>query len=98
MKGLKGVYYATIVTIISVTIMTIAAELSTRFKDFLTNTFWHHWIGKGIIALAVFFLIRLLYKGEGEDISRLTKTTIATTIISGLVIFLFYVFHFLSLI
>jgi len=94
MKGLKGIYYATIVTIISVTVMTIAAELSTRFKDFLTNTFWHHWIGKGIIALVVFFLIRFLYKGEEKDILRLTKSTIVITILSGLVIFLFYVFHF----
>ena len=94
MKGLKGVYYATIVTIISVTVMTIAAELSTSFKDFLTNTFWHHWIGKGIIALAVFFLIRFLYKGEEKDILRLTKSTIVITVLCGLVIFLFYVFHF----
>lgn len=94
MKGLKGIYYATIITIILITIMTIAAELSTGFKDFLVNIFWHHWIGKGIIALLIFFLIRFLYNGEDKDVYKLTKSTIAITVLGGLAIFLFYVFHF----
>ncbi len=94
MKGLKGIYYATIVTIVLITVMTILAELSTNFKDFLANTFWHHWIGKGIIALAIFFLIRLLYKGEEKDVYKLTKSTVAITVLCGIAIFLFYLFHF----
>ena len=93
---LKGPYVATIVTIILITVMTILSEISKSFKTLLADTFWHHWIGKGIIALVVFFLIALLFEDKERDIYKITKLTVSIGIIGGLVIFLFYVFHFFN--
>ncbi len=91
---LKGVYNATIVTIILITVTTILSEISELFSRFLADVFWHHWIGKGIIALVVFFLIALLSSNKEKDVYRSTKTVIATSIICGMAILLFYLFHF----
>ena len=62
-KGLKIIYstaIGAIAVVIFITFITINAELYLPIKDWLKNTFSHHWIGKGILSLAIFMIVGLL--------------------------------------
>ncbi|MEK7134533.1 MAG: hypothetical protein AAB805_02190 [Patescibacteria group bacterium] len=55
---------ALIVASLTITALTIGADLVPLLKNWLKATFFHHWIGKGVLALVVFiisFLISLLF-------------------------------------
>jgi hypothetical protein len=57
------------VAIIFVVLATILGELYKPFKDWLKETFYHHWIGKGIIMIVIFYLIGFIgfRAPESED-------------------------------
>lgn len=40
----------------AVVALTVAGELSPGLKDLLKQWFYHHWIGKGVIALTVYLV------------------------------------------
>lgn len=42
------------ITVVSIVIMTVVAELSPEFKDWLKGLFYHHWIGKGVISAVTY--------------------------------------------
>ncbi len=57
-------FCALIVASLVIAGLTISADLIPPLKNWLKGTFSHHWIGKGVLALAVFlisFLISLSF-------------------------------------
>lgn len=55
-KKIKLVYSFTrsaIAAVVFVAASAILAELYAPFKDFLKNNFYHHWVGKSVISLAI---------------------------------------------
>ncbi len=59
-----AVFCALITAAIVIAGLTIAAELLPPLKNWLKETFFHHWVGKGILAFVTFiasFLISLLF-------------------------------------
>ncbi len=95
MKNITSLNRATIVTIISIVILTIWAELSAGFKDLLASMTGHHWTTKGLLAIAIFFLVYLLgKKSKEQDVQKMAIKTLAITILGSLAIFLFYVYEF----
>ena len=46
-----------IASVIFIVVITIAADLYSPLKDWLKNAFSHHWIGKGILSLAIFGVV-----------------------------------------
>lgn len=43
--------------IITVAVLTIAGELHKPLKNWLAETFMHHWIGKGVISFVGFYIL-----------------------------------------
>ncbi|MEB3755878.1 MAG: hypothetical protein GSR79_03355 [Desulfurococcales archaeon] len=66
----------------------------------LKDTFGHHWVGHGIVTLAVFIIVSLigmsLFKGEElEDnlASKMIASVVTSTILSLLIIMGFLLIH-----
>lgn len=49
-----------ILAVLFLTVVTVVADLSKPLKDWLAAVFFHHWIGKGILAAIIFFLVTVI--------------------------------------
>lgn len=90
---------ATIGVIWLIVAMTLESEVSPPFKSFLTGLAGHHWAGKSVIAAAAFVVFYLLLQklGESKGILGGTLVVVASVVLGGLTIFLFFVKTFLNL-
>lgn len=85
------------ITVVVVTALTVAAEMSAPLKEGLKRLFFHHWVGKGVIALVVFFLFAHMIpihvkKPLREVVNWLTTLAAAC----GIAIFLFFLWEFFA--
>ncbi len=83
---------------IFVTSVTILAELVPSFKNWLASTFYHHWIGKGVLTTGIFvtFFVFMVIFGKGLDDERLAgqiKLLNVTLALGTFVIFFFTVYE-----
>ncbi len=96
-ERLRRVILGCMATLVFITAITIAAEYIAALKDWLKAWFFHHWVGKGVLALVVFiifaFVIRL---PAASDIRKLVNLLTMTVVVCGLAILLFFVWHFYS--
>jgi len=92
----KALTRATAMTIAWVAVVTICSELSSTFKELLASIGGHHWIGKSVLSLVVFGVLYGVFAMFGNDRFSLRDTSwlIATVVLSGLAIVIFYVVHF----
>jgi hypothetical protein len=70
-KIINSFIISAIVAIVFVTFATIFGELYKPFKNALKDIFSHHWIGKGVIAIVIFYLLGFLgyfYAKDSEDL------------------------------
>ena len=72
------------------TVLIIASEIFEPFKNFLKDTFYHHWIGKGIIITLAFIIFGCLLKETKSD----EKISWFSFIGSLIIIFLFFVLEY----
>ncbi len=100
---IKALAHATSWTIVLVAVLTIWSELSPTFKDWLAGIAGHHWVTKGIFSIIFFALVYGFgsYLGPkmcpGElDVKKAGLWVVASTVISGLAIFMFYIWHFFA--
>ena len=66
-KKIQSFALAGVVAIIFVTVATVLGELYSPFKDWLKETFNHHWIGKGVIAIVIFYVLGLFNFHISDD-------------------------------
>lgn len=89
---LKALTQATIGTVMFITVLTIASELSVKLHDFLGSLTGHHWVTKGVSAVIFCLLSYLLLSRFQKDME--TKNSILslliTTVACGLIIFGFF--------
>lgn len=73
-KLISSFAVAAVVAIVFITFATIFGELYSPFKDWLKETFNHHWIGKGVIAIAIFYALGFLgyFKAKDSDDALVT--------------------------
>lgn len=97
---LKAFSTAIHVVIWFVVVATIAAEVLPVFKEFLANTFGHHWIAKSDIAVILFVVVALLMSRskDPEDVSILIRGVLISTLVGIVVIFAFYLAHFMGMV
>lgn len=95
---MKKYYLATLVSLIYIPLITIGGELYKPLKDFLKNTFWHHWLGKSVILIALFILAALVFQksSEKENDSQKIITIIVLSLLGGSAIFIFFVFEYIK--
>jgi O-antigen/teichoic acid export membrane protein len=91
---------AIILTVIAVVTVTIIAEVYAPLKELLTRLTGHHWITKGLMALAVFALTVLLgglvVRGESPDPFAWSWIAAAVTLAGVVVLFLFFIGHYVA--
>lgn len=95
----QGFAYSFIITSIFNGVLTIIKESTKGIHDVLTFVFWHHWIGHGVVLLAIFFGLGLFFSKSGvqHDARKITPWVIGATIVGAGLIFLFYVFENLGI-
>ena len=95
--NIKSLNYSTILTIWLIVVLTIWGELSNSFKTFLAVSTGHHWITKGMLSLiffvVVYFMISKIVKDRADSTNWAINTSIAT-ILAVIIIFGFYLWHF----
>lgn len=89
-------YVATVVSIWFVTVITIGAELSPTFKDFIASVFLHHWLGKGILTLVVFGLVVVVTPERRFDERRWATYVLGSVVAGGFFILGYFVVHYLT--
>ena len=93
----KALSLTTSATIWLIVVITLSAELSSPLKNFLTNLTGHHWVTKGVATASFFVLLYLIIARFTEEASNIKKETVYvlwSSILGGLVIFIFYLWHF----
>src|SRR3989344_511647 len=78
--------------------LTIGAEKSAPFKAFLAKVGGHHWVGKGILAVAAFCVLYVLFRRakESDNVLRGAFIVWGSVVLGGVIIFGFYIQHFLT--
>ena len=79
MNKLKSIYASACsasVTIFSVTAVTIFAELSPAFKNWLTKMSGHHWVTKSYMSLIVFAFFYYLFFAKRRSLKLLPLNVI----------------------
>ena len=99
---MKKYYIAAIFTILYIPAITVAGELIKPLKDFLKNVFWHHWLGKSVILIAVFIIASLLF-GKIKDENVLSDEKYFSWItrlafLGALAIFVFFTYEYLKMV
>lgn len=96
--SIRARVYACHATIWFVALITVAAERSPAVKAFLTSLSGHHWTTKSGSALILFFIVSLLFsrKEDPDDVTGLVKGVLFSALAAAMVIFLFYLLHYLG--
>ncbi len=96
-ERVKHFIISSITTVAVITLLTIAAELNAPLKDWLKQVFSHHWIGKSVIALAVFLIFSFVMRvPTKKPLRELVGWLICASIIGSLAIFIFFLWHSFS--
>jgi len=95
----KSLTHSTVLTIALITLITVWSEMSKPLKDFLAGITGHHWVTKGVLAFVFFIVLYLVFSklfNDYEDINKQGYYIIGAAILGGLIIFIFYVWHFFA--
>ncbi len=81
-----------------ITAMVIAAELIAPFKSFLAGLTGHHWTAKGVIGAILFILLTFIFNAKGSDdnLGKNINLAILSSVTGGVIMFLFYLIHFIA--
>ncbi len=101
-KTLKSAIWGATASILTTTVITIWGELNAPLKNWLASTFTHHWLGKSIISVAVFFGVWLVVhivsrapKSEDNNgVVWLLKFLAWIAILSATSLVVFYLYEF----
>ena len=90
---------AAIVAIVFVAVATILGELHKPFKNWLKDIFYHHWMGKGIIAILIFYILGFLgyFKAKDSDDAVVTMLKIVfwIALLGVVAISVFYTYEYM---
>lgn len=76
-------------------VLVIAAELYPPFKASLASIFSHHWIGKAVLVAAAFMIVGFAYRENKMFGIESGKAAWYSVLGSLLVIFLFFMLHYI---
>ena len=94
----RAVIASAIITVVVVVFLTVFADLHLAFKDLLKNTFTHHWVGKGVLAAAVFLLTGVLantfgYADREENLPAFLQILSWSAGLGTVIIFAFFLYE-----
>ena len=97
-KLVNAAAISALAAVVFTTVITITADLTPPLKDWLKNTFSHHWVGKSIIAGFIFIILAIvLYvipslRPEEKTARRITALA-WITLLATLTLFGFYLYE-----
>ncbi len=95
---MRALAHAGMAAAVFVVLSTIASELSPPFKAFLVSIFSHHWIAKSVLSIVVFAIAYYWQKDRVSsakvDLLALAWRVAAVAVLSGAVIFVFFLWEF----
>lgn len=98
----RSVAIAAMVTSVMLAVLIVSAEELPALKDWLKATFYHHWLGKGALAIIVFIVVTIAARLQGKtDTSRLAGIIFAEAIVVALSVTAiagFFLLHLLKLV
>lgn len=98
--NITSLIHATISTIVFIVALTLGGELSKPFKLLLSGVTGHHWVTKGVFSLIFYAisyaLVSRVTAENADPIFPQTINLVKAVILGGLIIFGFYVWHFVS--
>lgn len=98
-KYTAGFGLAAAITIILTSLLVIVKEADKGLKGWLASLLGHHWTTHGVITILVLVLLGLwlsrlsIEGGWGIDARKLAAIVLAATILGGLIISGFYLYH-----
>lgn len=97
-KNITALIYATLGAIWFTVLVTISAEFSEPFKNSLKAITGHHWITKSVFSVALFLLLYFVFikTKESTNIKKSINLVLINTIVGGLVLFIFFIWHYLQ--
>lgn len=96
-KVINSFLISAIIVVVFIASITIAAELFPNLKSLLKDTFIHHWVGKGVLAVLLFLILAFLYnlfkcEHEREKTAILLLTLAVVTVLCFFIILGFYLY------
>ena len=78
---------------------TIGGELYKPFKDWLAGTFYHHWVGKGVLSVLIFLAVAFVHgfivkHPTEERVHKSLLVLFGVLVLSSLSILLFFLYEF----
>lgn len=98
-KHAKALTLSSTLVIWFIVALTLGSEVSKPFKTFLAGMTGHHWVTKGVLSLVLFFLLYFIFAKTTEDSHEAAGgiyAVVLSAITGGLIIFGFFVWHFLA--
>lgn len=84
-------------SIIAIAVLTILGDLFKPLKNWLANTFYHHWVGKGVISFVGFYIVGYILSFLVSDNRDREATMLLwlfwVSLLSALAIFGFYYYE-----
>lgn len=95
LKLAQSIILSSIAVAVLIPALTAAAELKAPLKEWLQNTFYHHWVGKSLLSIIVFAGVSALtfvapYKPSLAAINRLLLILVILVFLGTLSIFGFF--------
>lgn len=82
---------------ITIAVLTIAGELHKPLKNWLADTFHHHWIGKGVISFVGFYILGYILSfvvpGNREKTAAILMMLFWVSLLSALAMTGFYFYE-----
>lgn len=100
-KWIRSTAIATIATSLMLAVLIVAAEEIPDLKNWLKATFYHHWLGKGALALGLFAVTSLvlgLTKRDKPPLSTIILAEAVAVILAVLIIAGFFLLHTLKIV
>ncbi len=98
----RSVAIAAMVTAVMLAVLIVSAEEIPALKDWLKATFYHHWLGKGALAIIVFIVVTVAARLQGRaDASKLAGIIFAEAVVVALSVAAiagFFLLHLLKLV
>jgi len=84
-------------SVATIAVLTVAGELHKPLKNWLAETFYHHWVGKGVISFVGFYVLGYALSSfvtrKKEALSTFLMWLFWISALSALVIFGFYYYE-----
>ncbi len=99
-RWVRSTALATVATAVMLSIVVVAAEEVPALKEWLKQTFYHHWLGKGALSIALFTVVSLVFRSK-SDTSRLSTVVAVETVavvLAAIVIVGFFLLHTLKIV